>query len=154
MVSCGAGAVGAVNGPAPISGPHHWIQQLPGLGFTLRNRPLLPPVATSFRYFSKQEQLSQSLHSLAILFLPAWNRILQASSGKSWADRSKGNLGLWGTGLPCPEHIPGPASSSHHPHESRLARTKKGVPLLNLTNLPEASRNKGHLIIEFFLGYL
>lgn len=58
-----AGVTGAVRNPAQISAPHHAGPAASWLGLALRGTHSPPPVATSFRCFSKQEQLSQSLHS-------------------------------------------------------------------------------------------
>lgn len=57
------GAPGAVRSPAQISALQLGGPATSWLGFAHRGRPSPPPVATSFRRFSKQEQLSPSPHS-------------------------------------------------------------------------------------------
>jgi hypothetical protein len=102
---------------------------------------------------SKQEQLSLPSRSPVFLFLLGWNGILQDFSGQSWADFSKGSPGFQG---PCQAQgmllaLPVLVTTIM---EAVWHGQRKRVLLLNLIALPEASKNKGHLIIEFLFRYL
>lgn len=57
-------------------------------------------------------------------------------------------------GLPTPRCAPALPSLVATPTEAGQEGQSQGVPLLNLTSLPGASMNKGHLIIEFLVWYL
>lgn len=122
------------------------------LSFTLRDSHSTPPAATSFRSFQNRNSCLSPRVLLAILFLPSRNRIYYKP-----ALARVGLTCLKGAQipvLPSPELALGPDCLSNQLHGNSITRTKGRVLLLNLPILSEASRNKGHLIIESLLCYL
>lgn len=102
---------------------------------------------------SKQEQLSQSSPSPGYSIF-AWleQDILQACSSQSWADLFKRDPRSQGS--PVQGMLLVLTATVATFMEAIWQEQSKTVLLLNLTILSEASRNKGHLIIESLLCYL
>lgn len=137
-------------GPQVLSGvrpqsrlPSVGAQRLPGwallLGADLHPHLQLHPSDA----FQNRNSCPRPHTLLAILFLPACNGIPRACPSQSCADWAPHPWGM----RPA---RPGLVTTLRKAPK----RKRKGVLLLNLTAPPEASTNKGHLIIEFLLWYL
>lgn len=131
---------------AQTSAPH-----LPGWASLLGADVSPPPVATSFRRFQNRNSCLSPRVLLAILFLPDGIGYCRPAPARARLTCLKGALGLPRSGTypkPCPFHRP------RSRKQCGKEAPSEGVRVLNLSSLPEASRNKGHLIIEFLLWYL
>lgn len=118
----------------------------------LRDRHSTPPAATSFRLFQNRNSCLSPCLLLAILFLPDWNRIYyRPALARAELTCLKGSQV---PGLSSPGHASGCDWSVTTFPEAVWEEQSKRALLLILPILCEASRNKGHLIIESLRCYL